>query len=112
MSKNIFDHGGVPTLRISKLEDISDLVLIDVRRDEEFTGELGHIEGAKLVTLGPELEDYLASADKSKPTLFICRSGARSANATMFAQNLGFEAVYNMEGGMMYWNELGLPVKK
>ena len=101
---------GVPTLVIEALSDTNEFELIDVRRDDEFNAELGHIEGARLQTLGPDLMRFLASADKSKPTLFICRSGARSANATMMAIDMGFQSVYNMQGGMMAWNEKGFKV--
>lgn len=112
MAKNIQNIQGVPTLMIQSQDDLQGLELIDVRRPDEFTGELGHIKGAKLITLGPELESFIQGMDKNKETLFICRSGARSANATMFAQSLGHTKVYNMNGGMMLWNQLGLPTEK
>lgn len=50
--------------------------------------------------------------DKNKEVLFICRSGARSANATLFAKHHGHEKVYNMNGGMMLWNQLGFSIEK
>jgi rhodanese-related sulfurtransferase len=105
-----FDQSGVPTVRVAKEDELSGLVLVDVRRPDEYVGELGHIEGAVLKTLGPELETFLATANKEADTVFICRSGARSANATLMAKELGFKSVYNMEGGMMYWNSVGLKV--
>jgi hydroxyacylglutathione hydrolase len=103
---------GVPTLVPQSKDDVLNFELIDVRRPDEFVGELGHIQGAKLFTLGPELENYLLKANKEKATLFICRSGARSANATLFAIDLGFKDVYNLEGGMILWNNLNLPIEK
>ncbi len=112
MSKDIQNIHGVPTLMINSNEDINGFELIDVRRADEFNAELGHIKGAKLVTLGPELENFIQSMDKSKEVLFICRSGGRSANATMYAQSVGHTKVYNMNGGMMLWNQLGLPTEK
>jgi rhodanese-related sulfurtransferase len=105
-----FVKNGVPTVTIHKLDEITGMRLIDVRTAEEFIGELGHINGATLKTLGPELETFLKSASKEEPTLFICRSGARSAAATQMAQSLGFKSVYNLEGGMIFWNERGLDV--
>lgn len=86
--------------------------LIDVRMPEEFVGELGHISGATLKTLGPELDDYLSSADKNKTIIFICRSGARSGRATTQAMGLGFKSTYNMEGGMLAWNAQALPTER
>jgi hydroxyacylglutathione hydrolase len=84
--------------------------LIDVRRPDEFTGELGHIEGATLATLESEFRSVIETLPRDKTYVFVCRSGGRSARATAFAMSLGFENAYNLQGGMMYWNSLGLPV--
>jgi rhodanese-related sulfurtransferase len=85
--------------------------LVDVRMPEEYVGELGHIAGATLKTLGPELDEFLGSVDKNKTLIFICRSGARSGRATGQAMSLGFKKIYNMEGGMLAWNALALPTE-
>lgn len=85
--------------------------LIDVRRPEEFTGELGHVPGSRLITLD-QLPTHIESLAKNKPIVFICRSGARSAQATAFALENGFTDVYNMKGGMLLWNEYGLQTEK
>lgn len=111
MGKKI-DIDGVPTLVLEAAQDVTGYILVDVRRDDEFTGELGHIKGASLKTLGPDLMKYLNTEDKKKPILFICRSGARSASATMMALDMGFETVVNMQGGMMQWNQLGFSVQR
>lgn len=86
--------------------------LIDVRSLEEFHGELGHVPSSQLVTLGEDLAQYLNLMDKAKKTIFICRSGARSGRATALAMQMGFNQVYNMKGGMILWNELGLKVER
>ncbi len=100
---------GVPTLLVNSPLELKNFMLIDVRRPDEFNGELGHIDGAQLVTLGPDLDLFLNEKSKSgqfnQKILFICRSGVRSANATIKAMQLGFKEVYNMEGGMIAWNE-------
>jgi sulfur dioxygenase len=79
--------------------------LIDVRRPDEFNNELGHIAGARLVTLGPELTKFLEDGDRSDEIVFICRSGARSGNATAESIRLGYKKTVNMVGGMIRWNE-------
>lgn len=86
------------------------LLIIDVRRPDEFTGELGHVPGAKLMTLGPELLQGLQTLDKEQKIIFVCRSGARSGQATAHCMGMGFTAVVNMAGGMLRWNELRLPL--
>lgn len=113
MSK-IFIENGIPTLAPNDL-DLSkkEWELVDVRTDSEFTGELGHIEGAKLLTLGsPELNQFLTSSPKANPVVFICRSGGRSGQATALAISYGFKNCVNLQGGMILWNELGLPTAR
>ncbi len=108
----IITKDGIPTLQVNDPGDLKEYLLVDVRTSEEFTGELGHIKGSQLATLGPDLDAFLKNQDKSKTVLFICRSGARSGRATEQALNLGFKEVYNMEGGMMSWNEKKFPVER
>jgi len=93
-------------------ENSENYQLIDVRSEEEFSGELGHIEGAELITLGEDLDEWVEDADKDAPTVFICRSGSRSGKATMLAMENDFTDAYNMTGGMIAWNELGYETEK
>ncbi len=109
MKNTIVNIDGVPTVQVNDPSELGQFVLIDVRRPDEYTGELGHINGAKLVTLGPDLDTYLAHGNKEDKILFICRSGMRSANATMNALSLGYKSVFNMEGGMLLWKQKNFP---
>ena len=86
------------------LTNLADVVLVDVRGSDEYTGELGHIAGSSLITLDT-LQENLDSIPKDKTVVFICRSGARSGRATALALENGFTEVYNMRGGMMLWNQ-------
>lgn len=90
---------------------LNDVKLIDVRQPDEYTGELGHIPNAELMVLDT-LPDRLATLPKDKTVVFICRSGGRSARATAFALMNGFQSVFNLQGGMLLWNELHLPTQK
>ncbi len=90
----------------------SSMKLIDVRRADEFVGELGHIKGSVLSILGPELISFLECENKNQHLIFICRSGARSAQATQYSLQIGFTSVINMSGGMLRWNELKFPILK
>lgn len=89
---------------------IQDLTIVDVRTSEEYTGELGHIANSSLVTLDT-LMDHIDTIPKEKTVVFICRSGRRSTNAAAIAKDHGFESAYNMKGGMILWNEMGLPTE-
>lgn len=112
---------GIPEIQCHELYDyIKDpkalagqaVKLIDVRRPDEFNAELGHIEGAQLITLGPELAQFLNSEDKAQEIVFICRSGGRSGSATYESSRMGFTKTMNMNGGMIAWNALKLPLSK
>lgn len=81
--------------------------LIDVRTKGEYVGELGHISGSTLIPLD-QLAGEIQNLNKNETFVFVCRSGGRSAKATAFAKEMGFESVYNLKGGMLLWNELGL----
>lgn len=87
--------------------------VLDVREPKEYTGELGHIAGSALVPLR-ELADRVAElqAHKSGPTVVVCRSGVRSTTAAAILEGLGFDQVYNLQGGMVDWNDRRLPVER
>jgi molybdopterin/thiamine biosynthesis adenylyltransferase/rhodanese-related sulfurtransferase len=86
-----------------------DVVLIDTREPHEY--QEAHLEGGKLVPpglLGDEIES--AAPDKSARTILYCRSGNRSAIAAAQMQALGYDNVASMAGGIVLWQEQGLPV--
>lgn len=90
-------------------ENLGKVELIDVRQDEEYIGELGHIEGARLSTLQTDFPTEVNELDPAKTYIFVCRSGMRSSRAASMALEAGIENVYNMTGGMIAWNEAGFP---
>jgi sulfur-carrier protein adenylyltransferase/sulfurtransferase len=86
-----------------------DVVLIDTREPHEF--QEARIEGGKLVPPGL-LADEIAGAapDKSARTILYCRSGNRSYKAAEQMEALGYADVASMAGGILAWQEQGLPV--
>ncbi|MDX6624422.1 MAG: sulfur-carrier protein adenylyltransferase/sulfurtransferase [Solirubrobacterales bacterium] len=86
-----------------------DVVLIDTREPHEY--KEAHLEGGKLVPPAL-LADEIATAapDKSARTLLYCRSGNRSAIAAAQLEALGYENVASVAGGILLWQEQGLPV--
>lgn len=85
-------------------------VILDVRTPEEFTGELGHIQGAVLIPID-ELPDRLAEVPPG-PVVAICRSGKRAARAAQLLKEEGRDEVRVLAGGMLSWNEEGLPLAR
>jgi glyoxylase-like metal-dependent hydrolase (beta-lactamase superfamily II)/rhodanese-related sulfurtransferase len=84
--------------------------VLDVREPSEFTGDLGHIEGAKHIPLG-QLASRAGELPRGRPIVAVCRAGGRSAQATAILQKAGFERVANLTGGMLRWNAEKLPVE-
>ena len=54
----------------------------------------------------------LIDAIKDRAVVTICRAGVRSATAAAILTGLGFEQVWNLRGGMLDWNDAGLPVER
>ncbi|MGO9961267.1 MAG: rhodanese-like domain-containing protein [Solirubrobacteraceae bacterium] len=81
--------------------------LIDVRQADEH--EAGRIAGARLIELS-RLSEEAATIDRSRPVVFYCRSGGRSAMAVEAFEQSGYEA-HNMTGGLLDWQAAGLPLE-
>ena len=87
-------------------------ILIDVRDADEYSGELGHIAGSRMVPLR-EFSERAAELTtlKDHQIVTICRVGMRSATAAAILTGLGCEQVWNLKGGMLEWNDARLPVE-
>jgi len=89
-----------------KLKATKSPQLLDVRTPEEYNQE--HIENATNVNWNDA--DFASKAekfDKSKPLFVYCKVGGRSSQAAFKLIELGFNEVYNLEGGIMKWNAAG-----
>jgi glyoxylase-like metal-dependent hydrolase (beta-lactamase superfamily II)/rhodanese-related sulfurtransferase len=91
-------------------EHAGEVQVVDVREPDEFNGPLGHVEGARLIPLG-QLSDRMKALTKEKPIVTVCRSGARSAQATNLLMKAGFDQVANLSGGMLRWRAQRFPVE-
>ncbi len=90
-------------------EHAREVQLLDVREPSEFDGSLGHVPGAVLMPIGT-IGERAAELDKGRPIVTICRSGARSAQATVLLAKAGFTRVANLSGGMLRWRAQRYPV--
>ena len=81
------------------------LTVLDVREPVEW--QHGHIEGAVHIPLStlPVRVGELPAAQ----TLVVCKVGGRSAQAVMWLQQQGLDAV-NLQGGMIDWADAGRPM--
>lgn len=87
-----------------------DFILIDVRLSKWLA--YGYIEGAVNITLNTSnpatFESKVASLDKNKTYLTYCPDGCGVAARIM--SSLGFNKIYDIEGGYSRWVEEGLPI--
>jgi rhodanese-related sulfurtransferase len=88
------------------LSQRDDVLLIDVRHPHEW--EAGRIEGSTHVPLD-ELPGRLDDGGWERPVVTVCRGGPRSAEAAELLRAHGIQADH-LEGGIVAWAELGLPV--
>jgi rhodanese-related sulfurtransferase len=85
------------------------VALIDVRGESEVA--YGIIDGARHIPLHL-LPLRAEELDKDTPTIFYCRTGARSAQACLFMASRGHGNVYNLQGGIMAWMQSGRDLAK
>jgi uncharacterized membrane protein YdjX (TVP38/TMEM64 family)/rhodanese-related sulfurtransferase len=95
-----------------QLDGRDDVVVLDVRSREEFTGPLGHIDGAVNIPI-QELAARLGEieAHREGTIALVCRTERRSAQAATLLSQAGFRSPVIVTGGMEAWNRHGLPVE-
>jgi uncharacterized membrane protein YdjX (TVP38/TMEM64 family)/rhodanese-related sulfurtransferase len=95
----------------ARLGGAEDITVIDVRGPDEFEGPLGHIPTARNLPMSelPGRVQKLSSLTE-KPVVLVCRTDKRSSSAAALLGNAGFRDVLVLRGGMVNWNEVGLPV--
>jgi thiosulfate/3-mercaptopyruvate sulfurtransferase len=114
----------------ARLDDTA-LTILDVRREEEYTGKRGsacdprqgHIPGAKRVEvselfagpgepLAPERIRELVGAPEGAEVIAYCHSGSRSALATLALRSAGYDA-RNYAGSWHEWSRYSdLPLER
>jgi rhodanese-related sulfurtransferase len=77
-------------------------VLLDIRTEAEY--EAGHIQGAQWFPRG-KLEYYIQDLieDPDSRIVLYCRTGGRSALATLTLQDMGYTNVVDLDGGFKEW---------
>jgi len=102
---------------LEEMRDDTQLLIVDVREENEFKS--GHIDGSVHIPRGilegaadpayrtphPEL-----SKARKRPVVLVCATGGRSAMATVTLQEMGFEQVFNLAGGLKLWEAEDYPL--
>lgn len=91
----------------------SDVRVLDVRETSEY--EASRLPGAVNIPRGilefriGEVQEF---AKKDVPILLYCRTGGRAALATLALNQIGYTNVTSITGGVMAWEQAGLPLEK
>lgn len=81
---------------------------LDVREQNEYDN--AHIVGIDLLIPLGELTQRYAEIPHDREIVVTCRSGGRSARATQFLLEQGYNAT-NMAGGILAWHRENLPIE-
>jgi rhodanese-related sulfurtransferase len=83
-----------------------DFILLDIRTEAEYRA--GHIKGAEWFPRG-NLEFYIQEfiKDPAAKVVLYCRSGGRSALATLTMKDMGYSNVVDLDGGFKAWISQG-----
>ncbi len=93
-----------------KMSTLPEAQLLDVRTPDEYKG--GHLKNAINIDVrADEFEAEVGKLDRAKPVLVYCLSGGRSGAAAAKMEEMGFKAIYNMDGGIMRWESAGKAVE-
>lgn len=96
---------------LDRLGTKSDLLILDVRRPDEFN--VGHVPNAINIP-HTELEDHLEQlrTNIDKGIVVYCESGRRAAIAKDILTRAGFTRILHLQGDMKAWRMNGLPIQE
>lgn len=86
--------------------NVNDVTLLDVREEQEHNAL--KVSPSQFIPLA-QLTENISQIPTDKPVVVMCRSGRRSALAVTQLQKAGFEQVANVKGGILAWQDQGLP---
>lgn len=81
-----------------------DVVWIDVREPSEFAQ--GRVPGSRLIRLD-DLPGMMHEIPRDRIALFVCLNGERSGLAVEILRAAGYSRAYNLDGGMLDWENHG-----
>jgi hydroxyacylglutathione hydrolase len=88
----------------------NDLVVLDVRRDDEW--DEGHVAGAIHLFAGAIVQGADIPVPHGTEVILICGSGYRSSVTSSLLEARGYRNLINVIDGMDAWYEAGLPVTR
>lgn len=88
----------------------NNIQLIDVRTPSEFNK--GHITNATNIDFfDKNFKQKLSKLNNQKAIYIYCASGNRSGKTTRILKELGFNKIYDLDGGIKKWKKEGYPIQ-
>jgi rhodanese-related sulfurtransferase len=92
----------VPEISVAELKKNKDnFILLDAREEEEYA--VSHIKEAKYIGYDYFSADSINQFPKDKPIVVYCSVGYRSEKITEKLEEMGYQEVYNLYGGIFEW---------
>lgn len=83
--------------------------LVDIRTPEEFYS--GHIENAININyFSEQFKDSISLLQTKIPVYIYCRSGKRSSKSVKVFKAVGFDSIYQLNGGLLNWKKSGFKI--
>jgi len=93
------------------IHDNNTVQLVDVRTPEEY--KITHLKGSQNICVtSDDFKEKVKTLDKNKPVYVYCRVGGRSADAAKKLKKMGFTKIYDMDGGILLWEEKKLETER
>lgn len=81
---------------------------VDVREHEEYAGLRWPLFANMPLS---DFERNFDRLDIHRPVVLLCKAGMRSLKAGIFLQKVGFESVWNVDGGIDAASDDGVPLE-
>ena len=107
---------GVRTVGVAetvRLIEEQKAIVVDVREVREYRS--GRIPNSRHIPLGQisrRLKDLEKVKRQGRPIVVSCRSGRRSAVASVILSKHGFSDVYNLKGGVSAWSRANMSLER
>ena len=99
------EYQNIDAATFAQLRDRENHVVLDVRSPQELAE--GEVPGHVMINFfDPAFRQEIEKLDKEKTYLVYCRSGNISGQACTIMADMGFQHLYNLNGGIGAWKRL------
>ena len=95
---------------IEKNKRNPEFIILDVRTSDEYNS--GHIANALNIDYkSADFKNNVSKLDRDKTYITYCHSGRRSTAASKIMEEMGFDKIYMINGGIIAWEKDNFPTE-